>query len=423
MAFLKKLFSGKDPVELCAEAETLVREGQHGGAKLVFEKALSRTTEAGERERIQGRVHACADAIAEARLGEAMRLIAAGQADLALIELDGAMEILHDHNLRTRVKEAMASLEREDATERAAEEPEITDEERLAALAGSWEEIQGEEYDSYGDALFDALLAMEREQWEDAVQRLEAIVEGARDPRYVYLELGRARIAGGDGDGGLEALRTFLARIGPDEGGEARLSAHLTMARFFDQAGQSDKAIEELEKTIEALPRDPRPFITLGQYLRQKGHAQEALEVLDVAINLLGDTTPDWSVYQERGLAHYDAGHGEEAKRILEGVVATLADLGQRDLPVPTAKTLAAIYEKEERFERAADMYRVLSEGHDRANHVEYHREAARLLGRAGMITEAERMLERALGLAGDESETGNQIRLDLRELSAASGG
>jgi lipoprotein NlpI len=54
-------------------------------------------------------------------------------------------------------------------------------------------------------------------------------------------------------------------------------------------------------------------------------------------------------------------------------------------------------------LDRAADMYRALSQGSDRERHARYHYEAGRLLHAIGLMDEARRMLTRAEALRSDD--------------------
>ena len=419
MSFLKKLFGGGSLDELKSEADALFDARRYGEAKLVYERALGKAKGAPEeiRATLADRLDACLDGIAESRLAEAERHIEAGAFDLARDELEGAIEVVQSPEVRGRVQKAIDLLERDDAIEHAKEES-LSDEERLALIAGQWVDGQAEEYEALGDPLYDALLALHDERYEEARQALEALLEHAEDPCFLYLEVGRARLLSDDSEGGRDALQSFLDGLAPGEGGEARLAAHLELARIADGAGDFDGAMAQYEAAIDGLPDDYRPFLALGIYLRSKEIHDQAVEMLEIAHGRMDDLRPDWRVMQELGLALADAGREAEAIEQLEAVIAFMTSQRHLDFPPATAVRLAELHEKADKPERAADLYRSLASGSHRAGHATYHREAGRLLAQLGLTDEATRMLKRAIALSEDDEEAAAAAQAELDAIS-----
>ena len=72
---------------------------------------------------------------------------------------------------------------------------------------------------------------------------------------------------------------------------------------------------------------------------------------------------------------------------------------------------MAGLYEADGRLERAADLYRALSQGSDKEQHARYHYEVGRLLLALGLTDEAHRMLTRADALTSeDDPELSRQV-------------
>ena len=95
---------------------------------------------------------------------------------------------------------------------------------------------------------------------------------------------------------------------------------------------------------------------------------------------------------------------------------SSLRNIRSADFPPTTATTLAKLYEADGRLDRAADLYRALSQGSDRDRHALYHYEAGRLLEALGLDEEARRMLTRAEALLGeDDGELGEKVAALLR--------
>lgn len=395
------IFRKKDARELLAEAEALFASGRFGDAKLMFDRAEERAQKDGQGEltsQAEERAALSCDRIAEARIQEAQALARAGDLDAASDELKHAMETARSAAVQERIARAQRLLEQKDAREAAAAPLPLSDEERLILITGSWEPLQAKELESYGEPLLTALLAVEDARASDAVQKLEAILESTKQPSYLWLELGRARLVAGDEAGATEALRTFLSRIGPEEGGAPRITAHRELARIAHEAGNKEEAIDILEACAAALENDPRPYLDLGNYLRLVGRPTEAIEVLELCASLFQGQV-EWPVTMELGLACADAGDDGRAVDALEQVLKTLGAGGNKDFPPPAVTALAKLHEKRENLTRAADLYRALCEGSDVENHAVYHREAARLLDAVGLAEEAQRMRTRAEGL------------------------
>lgn len=400
MSLLKKLFSA-DPEALERKADGLYAAGDYGPAKLAYEKALSASPESA-RAALADKVQRCTNEIARERIDEAKAYLAQGSIELAEQELQGALEVAIDEAVRDEAQALLDGLEAKEAQEQATS-VEVTDEERVALLMGQWHEAQAEEYDGYGDALLDALLAMHNEQLDDARTQLEALVAEAPEPRYLWLEVGRARLLTEDLTGGKEALQKFLGSVGDDEGGETKLAANLALARLADEAGDFEEAMGYFEGAVHALPEDYRPYLAMGAFLRDKGHGAEALEVLQTSLELSKTAGTDWRLLEELGLASEQVGKTADARSFLEQVVEFFTNRQVTDFPPTTATTLAKLYEADGRLDRAADMYRALSQGSDKERHALYHYEAGRLLQALGLADEARRMLTRAGALTSEE--------------------
>lgn len=430
MSFLKRMFGGASAEDERREADRLYEGRSFFEARQAYERALDKAKGAPDlREHCEVRLAACYDAMAAERIEEAERLRRDGALEIARGELSTAIELARTPAVRERARRAMEMLERRDAVEQATEAPELGDEERWAVIAGTWEEAQLDEFDGYGEPAREAILSLHlvsdasddqqrKERAQEARATLEGLLEAhGEDAVYLWLEVGRARLVDGDEEGGAKALRRFLKRLDDEDRSEARLGAHLALASLAERRGDEEKAIGWLQKAIDAMPDDPRPFLQLGIYLRQKGHAEEAVEVLDTAIELMDEDRPSWEAYQELGLAKRDAGQTEEAVDLLEKVIRFFVSRSRLDFPPSTALPLARMHEEAGKLERAADLYRSLANGGDRANHLAYHRDAARVLTELGLLAEARRMLTRAAALAEGKPETLGEIETAIAAL------
>lgn len=423
MSFFKKLFGGGSFEDARADADRAYEDGAFEEARIAYQRALDRKKDAPEDalEHCRTRIAECLDRMAEARLEEAARFIELGQIELAEAELRNAAELAASEEIGRRARRELESLEKEDALRHAEVPEEMSDDDRWALLAGNWEEEQSDEYEELGDPLRDALLAMHDGRPEEARAALEEMLSD--DARYLWLEIGRARLLTEDYDAATEAFRTFLDALDDDDGGEARLSAHAELAGLLDRADDEEGAIGELSAAMEAFPDDPRPFLLLGRYLHSKGYLEQAADVLESGLSKIGDERPDWRYLEELGLAKAELGEDEEAAAYFDRVIQLFVqsrrpDAPSVELPPATAVARAKLHEKAGELEKAADLYRTLTRGSDRENHLEYHREAARVLLELELADEARRMLTRALALAEGDEAARAAIEAQLAELA-----
>jgi tetratricopeptide (TPR) repeat protein len=417
MSFFRKVLGLRSAEELKAEADALLESDDPWAARPLYERAMDKAEDTELRAAAERGMHTCQDRMAMAQVEAGDRYAEDGDMELARQQFEGAMEIAVDAAIRDTAERRLEGLERRQVTEQvAATDAEPTDEDRLEVIASAWEPDQADEYEGY-EGLGPALLALMDGRAEEAREALEALLEAHDDARYLWFEVGRARIAAGATDEGVQALRRFIESLDEDEGGDARLATHMELARMLDEAGDVDAAVGEYQAAIEALGDDPRPYLWLGRFLREKGHPAEAAEVIQSAIEVMDTAHPDWRVLQELGLAQADAGQDDEAIETLEQVVRVLTARHQLDFPPPTALTLAKLHEKQGGLERAADLYRLLSRGADREGLPLYHREAARVLAELGLVAEARRMLQRAGALVEGDPEALADIEQRLAAL------
>jgi tetratricopeptide (TPR) repeat protein len=403
MGILDGMFRKRPLPELMSEADALFDQRKFGDAKLAYDRLEGRAEKEQPElaQRIRARSAECCDCIADARIAEAASLAGAGHLDLAREELRHAIETARGDAALARARAAQTAIEQRDAVQQASEPPpELSDEERLTLLAGSWEPLQAEELEAYGEPLSRALLALEHGQGERARAGLSALIRENPQASYLWLELARAQLICDQQADAETSLRKFLSRIGPEEGGSARIAAHRELARLCHERGEHEAAIAEFEACAEALEEDPRPLLDLGNYLRIIKRPRDAIEVLQMCGALFQDAPVEWPVMLELGLACADAGEDKRAIDALENVVETLVGRGHHDLPPPAGVALAKLHEKTGNLARAADLYGTLARGEDHAQHALYHREAARLLEQLGLSEEARRMRERAEALA-----------------------
>ncbi len=418
MSFFRKLF-GSDPEALTQKANALFDAGAFGEAKLAYEKARDALPkEQSERAaEVRARIDACRDHIATQRIAQAEVFRGRGDLLFAAEELRGALEVAASEDIRERAQATLDDLDRVEV-QAANRKIEMPRDERIAVLAGSWEEEQANEYASYGDAFFDALLAMDDEDFATARAGFEAVMAEAESPLYLILEHAKACTLAGESATAIAGYQRFLAELPEGEGGDRRLGSHLQIGALEGAGGNHDAALDAFQAAVEDFPDDYRPYFALGQQLRIAGAPQEALEVLELALDKCPGT-PDWSLLEEIGITSAELGHDQRAVAQLEAVLKRFVDRGDPYVPPRTARELARLFEVDGRMDRAADVWRMLAERGPIDDRARCHGEVGRLLGALGLDEEAKRMLKRGLAIAPDEGELRADLEAKLKALSA----
>ena len=403
MGLFGKIFGG-DFASRKAQGDDFFAAQRWGEAKLAYEGAVAKAKEvpAAEVDAVRQRIDLCRGHLCRQHLDEAKRLAAQGDREAALDRLATAADLAPTEALRARIQEANDALDRADA--RAEAQHEVADEELFEVLSGTWEDEQIDEYEAYGDAIRPIILALHEGKGEEALAAIDTILATADEPCYLHFERGRALLLAGRKDDGAAALRTFLSLLEPDEAPRVRAGAHDALARLAIDAGDDAAAEKELHACVDALPDDVEPRVLLARFLRKRGRTDEALESAGIGVEKMGSIRPHLPAIRELGLCLVAKGDEEQAVQVLESAVELYAANDDFDFDPEFAEVLARLHEKRGDPGHAADFYRHLAAGSDRANHFRYNLEAGRLLQKAGRTADARRYLSRALELAPDDA-------------------
>jgi tetratricopeptide (TPR) repeat protein len=399
MSFLSKLFGTESADALVKDAEEKLTAGDLGSARIAFERAKEREKDAAKRTAIEARIEVCLDGLAKVRIAEATRLFGLGERELAIPEVEGALEIAKSPEVLAEAERLLEALSREPPPKAhsPAAEPSRTD--RIAMIVGRWSKDEDAELDVLGEPLLEALLALEEGRTEEGATALEAIVAGLPSPRHVMRPLARARRASGNLEGAATAIRAYLETDSLTS--EDLLASYAELASIHAERGDVEAAIATYEQCVEALDDDPRPCLLLGQYLRLEGRPAEAVEVLEIAASMMQQER-DFQVVLEIALCRAALGEEDMAIALFEEVLAHFRTRGRMEVPEDAAVPLAAIYEKRGRLDRAADLTRVLAEHGPMSRRAAYGLVAARLVTELGLPDEARRLLRRARAATED---------------------
>ncbi len=421
MSFFKKLFGGTFDSNY-TEGKALFDDGEYGEAKLVLERALAKAKGvAGERvAEVQALVSGCKLKLARAKVGEADQMAASGDLESAVYLLKDAREICSDPEILDAIQDRFKKYEAEDTRRLVEEVDEISEDELMTIIAGTWADAQAEEYAALPEAFREALIADHDGDSEKAANILKEMLTSEEllvAPRYLHFELGRVLLKSGAHDDAVESLRTFMETVGEDAAAvEVRVAACDLMAAAFSALDRFDEAAGELKRATEITPEDHRVFLKLGVFLRSREQFDTSVRALEKARELMGQMQPDFTVIRELGFTYLAMERKTDAMDCLKAVIEHLASRGEHNQFDPeTAVALATLHEERGDLMAAADLYRHLAVGYDTRNHFVYNLQAARLLK---ATAKDQRLVEKYLFRARELAKTDNQIAM-LDELEA----
>jgi tetratricopeptide (TPR) repeat protein len=423
MSFFTKLMGGTFESNR-DEGDEHLAEGRLGEAKMAYERALRKAdrSEGAAVQAVRDRIVKCRRELAFKRLEEADALVAAGEMEDARDRLKDAIEICDEPEIAAAVEARRKRYEADIARQLVSDAAEMTEDELIAVIAGTWTDAQADEYAALPDCFRDAVLAGHDGDHANAVLFMEkAIAESdtASDEKpehyYVYLELGLAKARAGLYDSAIEALGRFVEESeGDEEAAEKRVTALAALSRIHAKAERFDEAEQALVEATRSLPANHTVWAGLGIFRRDMKKHDEAIAALEKAAVLMGTMRPDFSVVRELGITYLAMGKKAEAEEHLFAVIEHSASLGEHEQIDPLAAIpLAKLYEDQGKLDKAASLYRHLAVGHDVANHFAYNVEAARLLGAGGEDRElVQRYVARAEELAKSDAEAAALVKL-----------
>lgn len=191
-------------------------------------------------------------------------------------------------------------------------------------------------------ALEQAVLALRRRDPEEAARLADAALKADRGNLVAVEILGSALIELRRPHDALPALQKAARRSGDPV-------IEDLLARALFATGRTSEAIDQWRRAIERRPPHPPAFLELSQALNAAGHYEEALRVLDLALDLM--PTAD-GLRIALGHIQLKLNDRERARGAFEHVCA--AAPGRRDAMVALAKLATA----EGQYAEAAALYR-----------------------------------------------------------------
>lgn len=412
MGFLSNLFGGTFESNR-KDGDSLFDEKEWGEARLAYERAIKKSADATAQEiaAVKDRMAQCRLLLARGRIDSADELAYLGEIEEARSMLEDAVDICPKEEIVEAVAERKVRYEAEAARFLASEEDEMTEEELLAVMAGTWTEAQADEYASLPDEFRAALLKGHDGDHEGAAKIMSRVIDeyDLPDPlRFAHFELGKELIGVAEFEAAARELETFVELCEKDEESRELVMAALTMlGRVLITLKRTDDADRALVRSTRIAPDNHVAFLNLGVFLRNREELERSLESLEKAVVLMGQMNPDFRVIREIAFTYLAMGREDEAEKNLYAVIEHQASQGNHDQFDPEAAVpLARLYESRGEIEKASDLFRHLAVGHDTLNHYTYNLEAARLLKQGGKNQELSiRYLSRARELASTQEE------------------
>jgi tetratricopeptide (TPR) repeat protein len=412
MSFLQKLFGGTFESN-SEEGKALFEDRQFGDAKLALERALAKSKgESPEQvEAVRELVAKCKVMLARVKIQEADEIAESGDLESAVYLLKDAREICGEPEIIDAIQNRFKQYEAEDTRRLVEEVDEISEDELMTIIAGTWTEAQADEYAAMPDTLRDALIKGHDGDHEGAVHILKEIVSSGElsvTPRYLIFELGKEQVLAEQFSDAVETLRTFLETVEDDEEAmEVCVAACDINAAALSALDRHDEAAAELKRATRLTPEDHRAYLKLGVFLRSREIYESSVLALETARELMGQMQPDFTVIRELGFTYLAMDRKEEAMECLKAVIEHLASRGEHTQFDPeTAVALAAMHEERGEAMQAADLFRHLAVGYDTRNHFTYNLEAARLLKVAGAKRDlVDKYVTRARELAASDQD------------------
>jgi len=287
---LSHFFTGKPYHEIEKNADALLQMGEYGSAKLEYEKALlklaKQTPEVPEaKDRIEGKIAKCKDALALEHKKAADNLTETGHYEEAEEILQLALELVQDEQLTVEIKERLKGVKDNfipDNTSGIPEPGETSEdtrgfvyqeskEEYFTALISTLPKTEQEIYLGYGDPFREGYVKLNQGEFEDAVTLLsQALKANPSSGEFIQFELATAHLNLGNDSEGRSLLEDFLKDY-PESP-----RAYQPLCEIYWQNEQFDEAQGLLMNCSEPIRDSPGIHLLIGETLFHAGQFHDA---------------------------------------------------------------------------------------------------------------------------------------------------
>ncbi len=402
------------------DADSLFDNKEYGEAKLTYQRALKKQKDvpSSEIEHIKKRVEQCSFYLAEARVDNSKKYFNSGDIETAFTMLDDALDISSDPQIKILVDETKKTFEIQ--TEKEVEESshEMSDDDILAVISGTWTFNQAEEYASMPEIFMQGLIYAHDNKIDDSIKCILSAIEQKPNALLPRLELAKLFTLIKKYDEAEENIKLFLNKAHDDHVDE-RVAAYTLMAQLYIEKKDFKEAEAALMSAYKAAPDNHASLLNLGLFLREQKEYKRSKTTLKNALDIMGSLHPDMRVPRELGLTCLAMGDKKEAKDYLASCIEYWNSTGEHDKYDPeVALPLASLYEEEGELEKACNLFRHLCTGYDNRNFFHYNIESARLLFKLpDMESVAQQYANAAKKLASTDEEYDQVAKLNSMQI------
>jgi tetratricopeptide (TPR) repeat protein len=345
---LLNLFKGKDYRRHEEKGDAYTQAKDFGRAKLEYESGLQKVEkQAAEydevdriKKRLQKKIQKCKESLALEHKQAGDDLVESGYDEDARQYYELAMSLTRDETLKTKLQiclEAIEQREKKEIEDNFEEfedyeeeelEPDIIDqgEEYFEALCNALpDDIRGE-YMSYGEAFALGYIALNRGEFETAVEQLEQALEENPEPKsYIPLELATAYLHLENYNRTGTLAKDFLEHH-PDA-----LPAYQVMCEVY----WAQKLFDQAESLLESVPQELKEslhyYLLKGESLTRAGYHKEAESIFTDFMKKYG-----WNqqIALAKAVLHEHKGELEQARDVYGDILSQCTSCGQQVDPL-----------------------------------------------------------------------------------------
>lgn len=400
---LFNLFTGKSPEDLEAAGDDYVAAGEFGAAKVEYDKALEKAEKKSPEKqalirRLAEKADKARESLARFHMEEAESLITAENFREAEDLLQLAFELTADEKLKADIKAKARTLNQPpDKSDKAAEAqgaPE-TDSGSAPAEASTGddddyfhvlvsmlpEELQAA-YEDYGRAFRDGYVALNKGDFNTAVERFKAAIHENPSPdNWIPLELANAYMHLAQPENARETVEPYL------QNNPESLRAYQLLCEIYWETGDFQAAAEMLKNSPDSLNQSGSILMLLGETYYQAGRYEAARDVFMDCGQKFGNEE-----LIGRALAKtYEAmGDFDKARRLYGEILKGCTSCGARVEPFIKRRFAELSFQMGDASTQVLEMFLSLVQ-EDPDNRREYFDRIGRIYEAAGNSAEARR--------------------------------
>lgn len=292
MGLLSNLFSGKSPEEIEGIADDYLSSGEFGAAKVEYDKALEKAEKKYPEkqaliQRLKEKAENARESLADSHINEADELIKAENFKEAEDLLHLAFELTGDEKIKADIKARAKRLYQppaEAADEEPLSEPPVgasveaeetgDDEEYFHVLVSALPEDMQTAYEKYGQAFKKGYVAMNRGDFNTAVEYFkDAVHENPSPDTWIPIELATAYMNMSQPENARETVSAYI-KDNPES-----LRGYQLLCDIYWETGDYQAAVDLLRNCPETLRQSGSILMLLGETYYQAGSYEAARDV------------------------------------------------------------------------------------------------------------------------------------------------